>query len=161
LRVGRTFVADGPFVSLDVEGVGIGETLRRRAGQSRIAARVETTAEGEKVELLANGIVITNAGHGEHAFDLPGGGWVAARVFHGGRLLAHTSPVYVEVDGADAPTDLAAIQFLDGHLQRTREWVVTEGRFTAAKSREHLLEIIDNAREKLLARAGGSGTISP
>jgi hypothetical protein len=163
LRAGRTVVTSGPFVSLDVEGIGIGQTLRRNAGQSRITARMETTTAGERLELLVNGGVIATVieAEYEHTFDLPGGGWVAARMLRGGRFLAHTSPVYVEVEGAEAPIDPAAVQFLDGHLQRTREWIVAEGRFTLPKSRDHLLGIIDNAREKLLARAGRSGTISP
>jgi len=164
VRGGRTLVTIGPFASLDVDGVGPGEVLRRGRDDSHVTVRFQTPGIGsdERVELLANGTVIPAAGaEPEITFDFRCGGWVAARVLRGGRLIAHTSPVYLEVEGVDPPVDPAAIQFLDGHLRRTREWIVSEGRFTLPKSRDRLLGIIDRAREKLLARAGGSGTISP
>jgi hypothetical protein len=106
--------------------------------------------------LIANGGVIA-ASHGEevvHELVLRAGGWVAARCLGRGRLLAHTSPVYVQVGGAPPPVDRGAVTFLDGHLERTREWVLTEGRFARPKSRDHLLEIIDGARQQLSARGG-------
>jgi hypothetical protein len=164
VRAGRTLVTFGPFVSLDVEGLGPGEVLRRGRDDSRVTARFRTPGIGSdvKLELLANGAVIPAAGaEPEITFDFRGGGWVAARLLHGGRLMAHTSPVYVEVEGFDPPVDPAAIRFLNGQLGRARDWIATEGRFTSPKSRDRLLAIIDNARQKLLARAGGSGTIAP
>jgi hypothetical protein len=164
VRAGRTLVTNGPFISLEVEGLGPGETLRRHPDDSRVTARLRGAETGtdEKLELMANGAVIRiTGGESECTFDFRGGGWIAARVVRGGRLIAHTSPVYVEVEGVAPPADPAAIRFLDGHLQRTRDWIATEARFTLPRSRDRLLSIIDAARQKLLARAGGSATIAP
>jgi hypothetical protein len=164
VRAGRTVVTFGPFISLDVEGLGPGEVLRRDRNDTRVTARFRSAGmvTDDTVELLANGSVIPAlAAEPEYTFDFRCGGWLAGRVFRGGRLVAHTSPVYVEVDGAGPAVDPAAIRFLDGHLLRTREWIEDEGNFTTPKSRDRLLSIIDQARQTLLARAGGSGTISP
>jgi hypothetical protein len=164
VRAGRTLVTIGPFVSLDVEGAGPGETLCRSQSDSRVTARVQVAGIGtdDKLELLAIGTMIAAGGaETEFTFDFRGGGWVAARVLRGGRLVAHTSPVYVEVEGVDPHIEPAAIRFLDGHLCRVREWVLSEGHFTKPKSRDDLLSVIDAARQELLARAGGSGTILP
>jgi len=129
----------------------------------------------ERVTLVANGEVLSEprpsgsagsvqlpdgCGFDEVAIDLPDGGWVAARALVGGRLIAHTSPVYVEVEGLAPFVDAAAMRFLDWHLRRAREWIEGEASFALPKSRDHLLAIIDQARQKLLARAGGSDTIA-
>jgi hypothetical protein len=75
-------------------------------------------------------------------------------------LLAHTSPVYVRVDGRDPPADAAAVGFLIGHLARGRAWVGQPHRFTTAeKARRHMLAIFDAAGQALLARLRPSGTI--
>lgn len=163
VRAGRTAVSFGPFVSLDVDGAGPGEVLLRGPDSTSVTARIRSAGIGaeDSAELLANGTVIPAAAEGECTFDFRGGGWLAARVLSGSRLIAHTSPVYVEVEGAAPPVDPAAVQFLDERLRRTREWIVSEGRFTHPKSRDRLLSIVDDARQKLLARTGGSATIAP
>jgi hypothetical protein len=165
VRAGRTVISAGPFLKLEVDGRRPGQVIRlAAAGREITASFAAIGAEtGSRVELLANGQPAASSGCGEqaHTFQLPVGGWIAARIVSGNRLLAHTSPIYVEVEGVPPPIDPAAVEFLDGHLQRTREWIVTEGRFTKPKSRGQLLGIIDQARQKLSARAGGSATIAP
>jgi hypothetical protein len=158
VRAGRTFVTTGPFLELEIDGAGPGAVVSRAARAGRLRARFGAQGQDpiERVELVANDAVLT-AGQGAeiaHEFDLPAGGWVAARCLDGGRLLAHTSPVYVQVEGVRPPVDRSAVTSLDGHLQRTRDWVVTEGRFNQPKSRDRLLEIVDSARQQLAARAG-------
>jgi hypothetical protein len=164
VRLGKSNITSGPSLRLCVEGMDPGALIRRPADATRL--RVQFGASGlgigDSVELVANGVVVARDERGdEFDFDLPTGGWVAARALHGDGLLAHSSPVYIEVDGVPPPIDPAAVAFLDGHLQRTRAWIITEGRFTKPKSRDHLLSIIDAARQKLLARTGGSATIAP
>jgi hypothetical protein len=158
VRAGRTFVTTGPFLAFEVDGTGPGAVIQRPSGVGPLRARFGARGQApiHRVELIANGAVVTS-GQGaaiDYQFELPAGGWVAARCLDGGRLLAHTSPVYVQVEGARPPVDRSAVAFLDDHLKRTRDWVVTEGHFNHPKSRDHLLEIIDSACQQLAARDG-------
>ena len=109
----------------------------------------------EQCELVINGdaTAIGDKSYAEHNFEAPVGGWIAARFWAAGKLVAHTSPIYITSKNETSFVDLAAIEFLDGHLTRARDWVVTEGRFNNPKSRERLLGIFDAARDKLNASA--------
>jgi hypothetical protein len=163
VRAGRTFVTEGPAVRFTVDGGGPGASLARTAHGPGLAVRaeVEGTDPIRWIEVVANGEII---GRGPSpltlSHPLPAGGWLAARVWAPGRLVAHTSPVYVSVAGTSPPVPPAAIDFLLTHLDRTREWIETQGRFEKPKSRAHLLGVIDDARQQVLARAGSSGTIA-
>jgi hypothetical protein len=177
VRAGRTIVTGGPFLRLEVNGQGLGGVVRCPADTPQVRVRfgVGDPTLVERVTLVANGEVLSEprpsgsagsvqlpdgCGFDEVAIDLPDGGWVAARALVGGRLIAHTSPVYVEVEGLAPFVDAAAMRFLDWHLRRAREWIEGEASFALPKSRDHLLAIFDQAWQKLLARAGGSDTIA-
>ncbi|MEV0597219.1 CehA/McbA family metallohydrolase [Nonomuraea cavernae] len=99
VRQGRTFATTGPFLELSVDGQGPGATIdltpgdRVRASAWVIGPRVETvrllTADGE----LASGPP------GELRADLTvvWPTYVVAVAEGGGQVLAHTSPVYLDV----------------------------------------------------------------
>ncbi|HEX4591407.1 MAG TPA: CehA/McbA family metallohydrolase [Gemmataceae bacterium] len=162
VRSGRTFVSAGPAdFAFKVNGVIPGEETPPNGGLLRISAAVRGVEESDRLEVLLNGAVITATpgSASEMDFAAPAGGWLAARCWSGGRLLAHTSPVYVIPGRASPAIDPTAVSFLDQHLARAREWVETQGRFTKPKSREHLLGTFDAARQALLARLRLSGTI--
>ncbi|HEX4590807.1 MAG TPA: hypothetical protein VH120_12795, partial [Gemmataceae bacterium] len=161
VRSGRTVVSAGAAaVSLDVSGVTTGGELRH-SGPLRAIAAVHSLEPADRLELVVNGTTAATAGGAtiDHEFSVPDGGWAAVRCWAGGRLLAHTSPVYLSPQNGRPFAGPAGIKFLCGHLSRAREWVDSEGRFTKPKSRDHLLGIFDAAREALLARAVVSGTI--
>jgi hypothetical protein len=162
VRAGRTFVTAGPVLRFTVDGSDPGATLDRPADAPplRLAAEAAGTEPFERVELLANAeVVASGSGRIEREHALPDGGWLAARCWGHGCVLAHTSPVYVRVSGRLPPVDETAIAALVGHLERGRDWLEREGRFSSAKARDHLLAIFDAARQALLARSGPSGTI--
>jgi hypothetical protein len=138
VRAGRTVVTNGPWVTLDVDGHGPGAVLDVRAG-ARLRARATVT--GTPVDELSlvgpDGQLATAAGGGpaevELSVDRPL--WIAA-VARGGPhplsandpLLAHTTPVYVDVAGRRvARADDAAwcLAFLD----RLDAFVAEHGRF--------------------------------
>jgi hypothetical protein len=157
VRGGRTFVTTGPIPTLHLQGQGEGTVHYRAPGATlfRIHFLAYSLEPIERIEVLANGAVIAT-GDGKEVFldvDLPTGGWLAARCWQGGRIVAHTSPQYVHVSDISPPVDSAAVAFLDGHLTRARSWVENEGRFQKPKSREKLLGIFDAARDKLNASA--------
>lgn len=111
-KQGRTFVTNGPMVSLTANGAGPGEDVNVRANQTvRIRARAwapRSIGSPRTLEVVAHGNVIrsatsTNQDSAELRldFDLPAAEsrWIAARVTTHNDGVAHTSPVYVHVDG--------------------------------------------------------------
>jgi hypothetical protein len=163
VKAGRTFVTSGLLFYLHVQGYDAGTVHRRPAGDTtfRLAFGAFDNEPYERVEVLANGSVVAS-GQGSELYadvELSAGGWVAARCLGGGRLLAHTSPVYVEVEGVPPPVAPATVTFVLDHLDRTREWVETQGRFEKPRSREHLFGLIDAARQRVLEQTRGLDTV--
>lgn len=124
LRAGRSFSTNGPLLELAVDGAAMGDEIRRD-GPALLAvrARAISAAPMERLAVLVNGEVWREAaGDGgadavaDSPFELEIAGelrldrsaWVAVRA-EGPRsvwttdssLFAHSSPVYVLVDGAE------------------------------------------------------------
>lgn len=110
VKAGRTFVTTGPMVLLTVNGRGPGETVDVAPG-----TRVRITAEAlghpsqvplKSLEIVGHGRVLARA-DGANAprlaaeFELPieHGLWIAAKAEAGTAQVAHTTPVYVTVNG--------------------------------------------------------------
>jgi hypothetical protein len=150
VRAGRTYVSSGPLVTFQINGADAGADVPS-AGSVCVRYGVRGLEPVERVDLLVNGAVAAS-GDGadvERELAVPAGGWVAIRCLGHGRLLAHTSPVYVRVGDVPPPTDPAPVAALDQHLVRAREWVESEGRFDRPKSRDRLLATFDAARDAL------------
>jgi hypothetical protein len=115
LKAGHTFVSTGPIVLLTVEGRLPGESVHVTAG-----TRVRVVAEAfghagqvplRQLEIVGHGQVVARASGGtpDHmtvSLDLPveRGIWLAARAQAGSTQVAHTTPVYVIVNGTFADT---------------------------------------------------------
>jgi hypothetical protein len=126
LRRGRTFVTNGPLLSLEVDGVGIGDRVRRDApGVVRVtgAVRFDPTRDDVRtLEVVRDGHVVHRAtaptGGGEIAISVDvlvtASGWIALRA-SGVKLdrrphpdrpresAAHTGPIAVRVSGTAEP----------------------------------------------------------
>lgn len=109
---GRTYVTTGPDLQLDVEGAWIGATLDRAAPGS-VRARVtmqDGAAPGGMLELLRNGEIIWSRPAtspeivAQVSVDMQTSGWIALRLRGDERYapFAHTSPVYVRIEGTHA-----------------------------------------------------------
>jgi hypothetical protein len=111
-KQGRTFVTNGPMLALTVNGAGPGEDVRVRPNATvRIRARAwapQAIGAPKTLEVLSQGTVIRTATSADPAakelevdLTLPvaQSRWIAARVTTHNEGLAHTSPVYVLVDG--------------------------------------------------------------
>ena len=150
VRAGQTFITNGPLLKLSVEG----ETA---------TATVESTLPFEKLELIGNGRVLAiaavDAGDrftAKLVTPLPSGlAWIAARcvggtpsrLYPGGPVFAHTSPM---ARSADAPTERpAALRALSECVVGTRAWIEAEGNFGSPKPKGHLLDNCDRARAAL------------
>jgi hypothetical protein len=125
LRAGRTFVSNGPLLELSVNGSGPGSSISTK-GPLRISANVISRLPFERVEILYNGEIISEQAAWnqreaklEREVQVDRGGWIAARVSGGAKthagfpVFAHTSPVYIQVEGTPSRRAEAAGAFVD------------------------------------------------
>lgn len=152
VRRGRTTVSAGPILTLQVQGEGEGTIHAREADAVSFVIHfaASSLAPVDKVEVVLNGVVVAAGGGAEEfvRLDVPTGGWVAARCWQAGRIVAHTSPQYVDVTGVPPPVDPAAVAFVDRQLQAAHDWIETQARFENMANRTRLLELYDAAIRK-------------
>jgi hypothetical protein len=130
VKQGRTFVTNGPMLSLTVGGAMPGDDVRvRKDAKVRIRAQAwapESIGAPKVLEVVSHGRVIRtvearHAPQGKLAVDftLPAGEsqWIAARTTAFNGAAAHTSPVYVIVDGASFLSRAQAPQVVAKHLK--------------------------------------------
>ncbi|GII00210.1 CehA/McbA family metallohydrolase [Planobispora takensis] len=156
VRRGRTFATTGPWLELTVDGHGPGDTLEVRAG-TRVTITARTAGpEVERLEIrTADGVFAEGAGGWltvELAVDEPTyvvavvSGGPHERSLHPTGVHAHTSPVYLDVDGRHVarPEDVRwCLEWLDGLEALLRE----EGRFENDEQLADHLALYDRARE--------------
>ncbi|GII60266.1 hypothetical protein Skr01_03510 [Sphaerisporangium krabiense] len=141
VRRGATSVTSGPLLHLDVNGHRPGDhVLAAGGGAVRVAARVESIFDLERIEIVLNGRVVA-----EHRSPRPAGtldlaaevpvtedSWIAARCYGPGAdvarhhdvwarpIMAHTSPVYVRTGEGyrryDETTVRHMLNLIDGSL---------------------------------------------
>jgi len=161
VRAGRTFATNGPWLELDVEGRGPGDTIELDAGGGRPSATARVTGLGvELLEIVGPdgrvGAVELFEGqkHAELTVDVEVEEplWLAA-VGRGGRhpavlapkVYAHTSPVWVEVSGRAIARPADAEWCLDW-LDRLETLARTHGNFPEDGQFDDLVAVIDEAR---------------
>ncbi|HUV35703.1 MAG TPA: CehA/McbA family metallohydrolase [Patescibacteria group bacterium] len=133
VTAGRTFVTNGPFItSFTVAGRTMGETVFLGHGCREVPCSISITCASplERAEIVMNGCVIGTLPLGgtrcsaDTSFNLTvdHSAWLAARVYgvnthwlpERDSLFAHTSPIYISIDGeriATRPED--ASYFVD------------------------------------------------
>ena len=111
LKVGRTFVTNGPALELTADGNLPGSTLEKAQGSAlRVRAKLRSHPRIGKPRILRivsnDGVLKEIAPSGEkHELDLDlelpldGSRWLAASAECENGAVAHTSPIYVVVDG--------------------------------------------------------------
>jgi hypothetical protein len=112
VKQGHTFVTNGPMVQLTVNGRMPGDTVTvARNATARVKVRAwapEEIGSPKTLEVIGHGKVIrtvTSAGpakselKAEFDIRLDSSQWIVARVSSHNGGYAHTSPVYVSVDG--------------------------------------------------------------
>jgi hypothetical protein len=170
VRGGRTFVTNGPLLTLTVEERDPGGVVVLPSGGRpvRVRAEVRSATPVDQLEILYNGrIVAAKEASGnrqaallEFETSATESGWLAARCWSRDRLadgqavFAHTSPVYILVDGRplrpgpDAAAPMLAV------LEQTRDWITRDAHCPTEHQREHLLGVVEEARRELTRRAG-------
>jgi hypothetical protein len=164
VRAGRTFATKGPLMSFAVQGQDPGATIDSPSqGQTvQVHAEVYQAFPPNRLEIICNGEVVARAEGAElppsidKEIAIPAGGWLAAAYWghedpkSGIKLLAHSSPVYVQVEGQRRPDDQETKKALVAHFDKMLEWVDSQGRFENERQRDHLAGIFKSAREILL-----------
>jgi hypothetical protein len=167
LRKGHTFVTSGPMLSLTVNNKLPGDTVRVKKGAT-ITINASAFGHADKValnrvELIVNGKVIparaSPRSNGEvtirHEMTAENGCWIALRVNAGESLAAHTTPVYVSVDGGgfhNRETVLRYTKLADQYLlelQHEIEKVNNDPQFQSWRYRKGLEKRITDAKAAL------------
>lgn len=127
LRVGRSFVTNGPMLEFKVNDKLAGSVIKLdQAGTIRVKATGRSQFPLETGELILNGEVISKTKpnqKGELVFDTPikveQSGWIAFRVtgpkhadHHAQSLYAHSNPVYLQVTNHPFGASMEAEIFL-------------------------------------------------
>lgn len=173
LRQGRSFVTNGPMLSLQVNGQGPGSTLEVQAGEDVIIqGSVESHLPFTAVELIVDGNVtwaqteLTASGgipqvyHFSTTQGVDASSWIALRVrgpnhptLFDGPLWAHTSPVFVHADALPIRSADDAAYFVDWIDQLLRV-VQTRDRYPSRRDRESVEAIFRLARQRFQERMG-------
>ncbi|MEW6751059.1 MAG: CehA/McbA family metallohydrolase [Candidatus Latescibacterota bacterium] len=169
MKAGRTFITNGPAVDLQVDGVGLGETVEVSGGR-RVEAevRVQSCYPVERAELVVNGCVVRAwdwpEGRREvrlaHGVALERDAWVAARLWgrardsFGHAIYAHTSPVYCRA-GAPPLTRAASARHFVEAIDASLRWVDTWGRYSSDAQRQEVRDLFQRGREVYIRLAGG------
>lgn len=146
VKAGNTFITTGPMLELEVNGQKPGSSLDLQPGaRLRVKARAwghPTQVPLQRIQIIAHSQVLREAKVGEPGqtagelaleFDVsPAHGmWIAARVDAGPTQMAHTTPVYVTVNGDGFHTRRnldAQIDRTKAHLQEIRRLLVAPER---------------------------------
>jgi hypothetical protein len=166
LRAGRSYITNGPFLEMETERAGIGGTLTL---ESPNVVTVVGQGMGRRdfggLELVYNGRVVHRVGAeaegGYYFADLRHGlfidqpGWFALRIPSdvgqnelGRNLFAHTSPIYVEMQGRRIfRTDVAGE--LVSEMQRSVQAIQRQARFGSDAERQAVLGVYRRAIEAL------------
>lgn len=166
LKRGHTFATTGPVLFLEVNGRMPGDTLDVTPG-TRLRIRAEALGHREQiplsaVEIVGHGRVLARqtgerAGRLVAEVDLPAerGLWIAARCQAGPGQVAHTTPVYVTVEGGgfhNPETAAERLQASEKYLQEIEQELAAPGRRLdeqAWRHKEQLQRQIQEARRVL------------
>lgn len=171
VRRGETFVTNGPMLDLRVAGRGIGSELRARAGDVlRVEASAGSYAPMERIELVVNGEAVASAAATDggrytrlvHEVIARESCWIALRATGPAHdlvlddaLFAHTSPVYVTVDGAPVARGEDAAYFVEW-IERLIAMTRAEGRFASEAQMDEVLAVFRAGQAYYRALGGGS-----
>lgn len=163
IRAGRTFITNGPLLSFAVNGEEPGSTVTLSGpAPLRVSARAQSAWPFNRLEIIANGSVVADveAAQGANSaaldaeIELDDGGWLAARC-HGSKTRndsAHTSPVYVRIEGRLPRFEKRALDQLSRDLEETARWIDRDARCPNENDRLRLRAIVQEALQTLIKR---------
>jgi hypothetical protein len=157
MKAGHTFVTTGPLLMLTVNGHLPGDTVNVTAGSKlSISAEALTQTAPGPVEIVGHGKVLARS-KGKVTLELPvnHGIWIAAKYDAGNGIVAHTTPVYVTVNGGgfENPANYAEnLRKMEGYLKELEGELATPGTTVDSQTFRHKAQLqrqIAEARAKL------------
>jgi hypothetical protein len=163
VREGRTFVTNGPMLSLEVNGDCIpGDTIDAKAGESiGIVVEAGSYVPVQRVDLIVNGEIVATAQADEggqsamlaHELKPEASCWIAARAIGpehrlalDSHVFAHTSPVYVNIDRQ--PTrDAESAQYFVDWIDRLIDLAARRAKYPDDASRERVAALFREGQE--------------
>jgi hypothetical protein len=161
VREGRTFVTNGPMLSLEVNGATPGDEIAAHAGAAiGVVIEAGSYVPMERVELIVNGEVVATAmaeDDGQrallaHEFTAQDTCWIAARAIGPEHRLAldthvfaHTSPVYLRVD-EQPQRDAASAAYFVEWIDRLTDLCARRAKYPDDASRERVAGLFREAR---------------
>ncbi len=171
LKAGRTFVSNGPILEITADSSGPGDTLTLQTSR---AVQIKATATAQfpldKVELVYNGKIVATGKLAtdrlsatlQSAIDLDRSGWLSLRASGPGHpdhpvgsQDAHTSPIYVTVDGKPATSQKDAQYFLEW-IERLSFAIRHRDRIPDAKLRQEVQDQFEASRAIYQKMADGA-----
>ena len=155
LREGRTFITNGPALSMVVDDQLPGQLLEREPGDELVVdISWKSHYAIHRVDIIWNGKVVATqplpdgSTEGQYRAKLAAvsDGWIAARLGSTARdsfsepIYAHTSPVYV-VTGAKSVEQKAAASRFDRAIEEALAHVGRAARFHSDRQRQEVLEL--------------------
>jgi hypothetical protein len=172
LRMGRSFVSNGPMLQLTIDGKGLGESVKLGGAQKlRVKASARSQYPLARVELIHNGQVAALLPLAKDALsaaldreiEVKKSGWFALRASgpaHAdsvvGAVYAHTAPIYIEVAGS-APRSRDDALFFLTWIDDLAVMLRARARIPDAQLRQHVENQLDAAR-RVYARIAKDGS---
>ncbi|MFQ5948129.1 MAG: CehA/McbA family metallohydrolase, partial [Acidimicrobiia bacterium] len=160
---GRTFVTNGPMLTLTVEGRRIGDRIEARPGDRlRVEAAARSHLPMDRIELIVNGRVTASTEAVEtgqraglrHQLTVTESCWIALRALGPAHplvldesLFAHTSPIYVDAEGQPVASAEDAAYFVEW-IDRLCAMAEETGRYATDEDRDTIIELFREAQQR-------------
>lgn len=165
LRAGRTFISNGPLLEFTVNGQGPGSEVK--VGQPlRVRAHAISRIPFERLELVHDGVVVAEQtalrqreAVLEREIPVEQGGWIAVRISGNTkthaqwRVFAHSSPVYIRMEGAPFRRAEAAGAFID-EIESSVRFIRKHYRFAKQADQALALGRFEAGRQVFIHLAG-------
>ena len=166
VRAGNTFMSSGPLLLFEVEGRTPGSEISvgRSGGSIEVRAEARSAVPIHLLEIILNGKVVASRAEAAGAKQIvlrekvviQGPGWIAARCSSrlatpGFRVAAHTSPVYLTVQGSELfspPVAAYMLTLIDG----AETWAAQLATRPDPERFQRVLQGFKDARRRLHAR---------
>jgi hypothetical protein len=176
IKKGKTFVTTGPMIWLTADNKPIGSRLHKKTGDEvLLKARVKSATPVKELELIKGGQIIAKRDNPNNLLELSleikarltDSTWFAARAYspekldyqrlnlcstQGVPLMAHSSPIYVEVDEKPITSKNEAI-FLMTLCDLAIKWAEKTAHFQKPEHKQEMLDVFHKAKDRYRLQA--------
>lgn len=162
VRAGRTFITNGPALSVRVNDLEPGATIRVDRG-SRVHVQIDWQSHHpiHRIELIQNGSAVERrdfpegSAGGSLNFELSvaSDGWIAARLGSSSRdsfgqaLWSHTSPVYLDTGGTPPPERSRDARWFVEQIDESLSWIGSGAKFYTDAQRKEVADLFAQGRD--------------